>query len=289
MKAPPFRYCRPETIEEALDLLARHGEDARVIAGGQSLLPALALRLSAPAVLVDVSRITELHGITEIPGGLRIGAMSRHREVEHSPLVAAYAPLLAAATRLVAHPPIRAMGTFGGSVALADPAAEAPAATLAHEAQLVVRTLEGEQRIAADDFFQGVYTTALAPGAILVAAEFQRPRAGERFVFRELARRSGDFATVGVAARAALEGSRVTSARIVVFGVVDKPAVAVSATRSLIGRDLSDSSIDVALATLDSDVTPWADLHHDEATKMRLLRVLLKRVLKELHEGSRND
>jgi aerobic carbon-monoxide dehydrogenase medium subunit len=289
MKAPPFRYCRPETIEEALELLARYGDDASVIAGGQSLLPALALRLSAPAVLVDVSRINELHGIQEIPSGLRIGAMSRHKQVEHSPLVATYAPLLAAAMRLVAHPPIRAMGTFGGSVALADPAAEAPAATLAHEAELVMRTLEGEQRIHADDFFQGVYTTALPLGAILVAAEFQRPGAGGRFVFRELARRSGDFATVGVAARAAIEGSRVTSARIVVFGVVDRPAVAANVARSLIGRDLSDLSIDAALAAIDSDVTPLADLHHDETTKMRLLRVLLKRVLKELHEGDRND
>lgn len=289
MKAPPFRYCRPQTLDEALELLAQYGEEARVIAGGQSLLPALALRLSAPGVLVDVSRIEELHGIREVPDGLRIGAMSRHQEIERSPLVAIYAPLLASATRLVAHPPIRAMGTFGGSVALADPAAEAPAATLAHEAALIVRTLAGEQRIRADDFFLGIYTTALEPGAILVAAEFTRPRPGERFVFRELARRSGDFATVGVAARAVIEGPRVTFARIVVFGVVDRPVTAPQAAKALIGKDLSASNIQAALDALGTEVAPWADLHHDEATKLRLLRVLLKRVLNELSEGVRND
>jgi len=289
MKAPPFRYSRPETVEEALELLAHYGDEAQVIAGGQSLLPALALRLSAPGVLVDVSRIGTLQGIYEIPTGLRIGAMARHQEIERSSLVATYAPLLATAMRQVAHPPIRVMGTFGGSVALADPAAEAPAATLAHEATLVVRTLAGEQRIRAEDFFLGVYTTALEPGAILVAAEFARPPPSERFVFRELARRSGDFATVGVAARAVIEGSRVAFMRIVLFGVVDRPVTAPETASALVGSDLTKSSIEAALDALGSDVSPSADLHHDEATKMRLLRVLVKRVLLELNDGVRND
>ena len=139
MKAAPFRYCRPDSLVSALELLAQYGDEARLLAGGQTLLPSLNMRLSAPAVLIDVSRIAELHGITEGPGVLRIGAMSRHQEVEHSALVSAYAPLLSAGMRYVAHPPIRALGTYGGSIALADPAAEAPAASLAHSATLVVR------------------------------------------------------------------------------------------------------------------------------------------------------
>lgn len=289
MKAPPFRYCRPETIEEALNLLAHHGGEAQVIAGGQSLLPALALRLAAPGVLVDVSRISALQGIHEIPTGLRIGAMARHQHVERSALVATYAPLLATAMHQVAHPPIRVLGTYGGSVALADPAAEAPAATLAHEATLVVRTLAGERRIRAEDFFLGVYMTALEPGALLIGAEFARPPPGERFVFRELARRSGDFATVGIAVRAIIEGARVVSMRIVVFGVVDRPVAAPQAAKALVGNDLGVASIEAALEALGSDVSPSADLHHDEATKMKLLRVLVKRALIELKTGVRND
>lgn len=288
MKAPPFRYCRPESLASALELLARHGDDARVLAGGQSLLPSLNMRLSAPDVLVDVSRVPELRGITETPGGLRIGAMSRHQEVERSPLVATYAPLLAAGMRLVAHPPIRAMGTYGGSLALADPAAEAPAATLAHQATLVARSLQGERRIQAEDFFLGLYSTALEPGELLVAAEFPRPERDHRFVFRELARRSGDFATVGIALRAKMAGRRLDEPRIVLFGVSDRPVVAALAAQALAGRNLSQQSIDGALLALGSDVVPWRDLHHNETTKMHLLRVLLKRVLNELAEGDKN-
>lgn len=288
MKAPPFRYCRPESLGSALELLARYGDDARVLAGGQSLLPSLNMRLSAPAVLVDVSRVAELRGIAEVSSGLRIGAMSRHQEVERSALVATYAPLLACGMRLVAHPPIRAMGTYGGSLALADPAAEAPAATLAHEATLVARSLQGERRIKAEDFFLGLYSTALEPGELLLAAEFPRPERDHRFVFRELARRSGDFATVGIAFRAKLTGRRLAEPRIVLFGVSDRPVVAPLAAQALAGKDLGQQSIDAALLAVGSDVVPWRDLHHDEATKMHLLRVLLRRVLNELVEGVKN-
>lgn len=293
MKAPPFRYCRPQTLHEALELLARFGDDARVIAGGQSLLPAMALRLSEPAVLVDVARIEALRGIREVPGGLRVGAMSRHQEVEHSPLVTSYAPLLAQAMPYVAHAPIRARGTFGGSLALADPSAEAPAATLAHDAALVVQTLKGERRIRAEEFFRGLYTTALEPGSLLVAAEFPRPVAGERFVFRELARRSGDFATAGVAVRVAMSGvggadaaARVVSARIVAFGVADRPVLATLTAQALLGRPIDQASIGAAREALAADVTPMPDLYHNEATKMRLLQVLLGRALGACEEGA---
>lgn len=285
MKAPPLRYCRPESLPEALDLLAQYGDEACLLAGGQSLMPSLALRLSSPAVLIDIARVPELQGIEETARGVRIGAMVRHQEVERSPLVARHAPLLAAAMPLVAHPPIRARGTFGGSVALADPAAEAPAAALAHEAVLVARSSTGERRIAADDFFQGLYLTALQPDEILIGAEFPRPRAGQRFVLRELARRSGDFATVGIAARAQFDGERVGEARIVLFGVSDRAVTVPVTAAALKGRRLDARAIDAAVQAVRGEIEPFADMHHDEATKLHLMGVLMRRVLVEVSKG----
>lgn len=282
MKAAPFRYCRPESLVSALELLAQYGDEARLLAGGQSLLPSLNMRLSAPAVLIDVSRIAELRGITEGQGVLRIGAMSRHQEVEHSARVSAYAPLLSAGMRHVAHPPIRALGTYGGSLALADPAAEAPAATLAHSATLVVRSLKGERRIKAEDFFLGLYRTALEPNEILLAGEFTRPDREHRFVFRELARRSGDFATVGVALSAKVRGRRITEPRIVLFGVSDRPILALLTAKALANKDFNQECMDDALTALATELDPWRDLLHDERTKLHLLGVLLKRGIKEL-------
>ena len=274
MKAPRFRYCRPQTLEEALELLARYGDDARLLAGGQSLLPSLALRLSAPAVLVDIGRLTELQGIQETADGIRIGATMRHAQIEHSPQVQQCAPLLFQAMPWVAHPPIRARGTYGGSVSLSDPAAEAPAATLAHGATLVMRSARGERRIAADDFFLGLYQTALAPGEILVGAHFKRPQPRERFVFREFARRSGDFATVGVAIQALMDNAQVKSARIALFGVSDRTTLATSAARVLTQGPLDAGTISEAAHALAQDVDPFADTYHDSHTKMHLLRVL---------------
>jgi carbon-monoxide dehydrogenase medium subunit len=282
MKAPSFRYCRPQTLEEALELLARYGDDARLLAGGQSLLPSLALRLSAPAVLVDIGRLMELQGIQETSDGIRIGATVRHAQVEHSPQVQQCAPLLFQAMPWVAHPPIRARGTYGGSVSLSDPAAEAPAATLAHGATLVMRSARGERRIAADNFFLGLYQTALEPGEILVGAHFKRPQPRERFVFREFARRSGDFATVGVAIQALMDNAQVKSARIALFGVSDRATLATAAAIVLTQGPLNAHTIAEAAQALAQDVDPFADTYHDSHTKMHLLRVLLRRALHEL-------
>jgi carbon-monoxide dehydrogenase medium subunit len=282
MKAPSFRYCRPQTLEEALELLARYGDDARLLAGGQSLLPSLALRLSAPAVLVDIGRLPELQGIQETSDGIRIGATVRHAQVEHSPQVQQCAPLLFQAMPWVAHPPIRARGTYGGSVSLSDPAAEAPAATLAHGATLVMRSARGERRIAADHFFLGLYQTALEPGEILVGAHFKRPQPRERFVFREFARRSGDFATVGVAIQAVMDKVQVTSARIALFGVSDRATLATASASVLTQGPLNAHTIAEAAQALAQDVDPFADTYHDSHTKMHLLRVLLRRGLHEL-------
>lgn len=282
MKAPGFRYYRPQTLQEALEVLQRHGDDARLLAGGQSLLPALALRLSAPSVLVDVGRLPELHGIHETAEGIRIGATTRHAQVERSPLVQRCAPLLHQAMPWVAHPPIRARGTYGGSVALSDPAAEAPAATLAHAATLEVRSASGERRIRADDFFLGLYQTALEPSEILVGAQFRHPDPRERFVFREFARRSGDFATAGVAIQALVEQTQVLSARIVLFGVSDRPTLATAAAAALTHAPIGERTITDAVHAVGQDVQPFADTYHDSGTKMHLLRVLLRRSLQEL-------
>jgi carbon-monoxide dehydrogenase medium subunit len=284
MKAPSFRYIRPQTLDEALEVLARYGDDARLLAGGQSLLPSLALRLSAPAVLVDIGRLSELQGIQETADGIRIGATVRHAQVEHATQVQTCAPLLFQAMPWVAHPPIRARGTYGGSVSLSDPAAEAPAATLAHAATLVVRSARGERRIAADDFFLGLYQTALEPGEILVGAHFKRPGPNARFVFREFARRSGDFATAGVAIEAVMDNARVQSARIALFGVADRATLATHAATALCGAALTHSTIDDAVHAVAQDVEPFADTYHDSDTKMHLLRVLLRRALLELGE-----
>src|SRR5947208_11129602 len=200
MKAPRFAYARPASIAEALALLQEHGDDARVLAGGQSLVPMMNFRVAAPKVLVDINRIGSLAGIKVAKGFVRIGALTRHVGLERSADVAKHLPLVASAIPHIAHPAIRNRGTFGGSCALADPAAELPACALALGATFVVAGKKGERRIAAQDFFKGPYPTALKPGELLVAAEFPLPKPGYASAFGELPRRHGDYAMVGVAA-----------------------------------------------------------------------------------------
>src|SRR5712671_1087452 len=200
MKAPRFAYARPASIAEAMALLQKHGDDARVLAGGQSLVPMLNFRLAAPKVLVDINRIESLAGIKVTKSFVRIGALTRHVDLERSADVAEHLPLVASAIPHIAHPAIRNRGTFGGSCALADPAAELPACALALGATFVVAGKKGERRIAAEDFFKGLYSTALKEGELLVAAEFPLPKPGYASAFGELARRHGDYAMVGLAA-----------------------------------------------------------------------------------------
>src|SRR5438309_302677 len=191
MKAPRFAYARPASTAEALALLEEHGDDARVLAGGQSLVPILNFRLAAPKVLVDINRIAALSGIKVTRNHIRIGALTRHAELERSADIARHLPIVAAAMPHIAHPAIRNRGTVGGSMALGDPAAELPACALALGATFVVAGKKGERRIAAEDFFKGLYATALKPGELLVAAEFPLPKPGYVSAFGELARRHG--------------------------------------------------------------------------------------------------
>lgn len=271
-------------MDEALALLAEHGDDARVLAGGQSLVPMLNLRVARPAVLVDINPVEELAGICVDDGGLHIGALTRHAAVERSPLVAAHAPLLAQAMRYVAHPAIRNRGTFGGSCALADPAAELPACCVALEAEFHVARPGGRVTVPAADFFRGLYDTALGPGDLLLGARIPL-RPAERCGFGELARRHGDYAMVGLAVQGRIEGGVARGLRPVYFAVGDRPVRATSFAAALEGRPLRADAIDAALPALDAELDPAGDLHASAALKRQLARVLARRVLLEMGDG----
>jgi aerobic carbon-monoxide dehydrogenase medium subunit len=274
LKAPSFAYLRPGTLAEALAALAEHGDEARILAGGQSLVPALNMRLSEPRLLIDINRIAALGGIEERDRRLRIGALARHAEVGSSPLVARLAPLLHQAIPHIAHPAIRNRGTFGGSLAHADPAAELPACAVALDAVLVLASRRGERRVAARDFFHGLYATALAPDEIITAIEIP-PEAGGRSIFLELARRRGDYALAGLAALA-----RPADLRLVFFGLGDRPVEAMAAAAAL--RREGAAGLAAAVTALAQDVDPAGDLQADSATKLHLARVLLGRAVEGL-------
>ena len=252
MKAPSFAYWKPRSLPEALELLARPG--AKILAGGQSLIPSLNMRLSSPELLVDITGLPGLSKIEFFKETARIGALTTHAQIETSPEIAKQVPLLAAAARHVAHPAIRNRGTLGGSLALADPAAEYPACAVALQASIVVASRKGERRVKADDFFRGLFETDLKPGEILVAVEFPT---GGRSAFFELARRQGDYAIVGLAAH---------DSRFVFFGVGGTP-VLVNTRKSL----------DETKAAVKKELDPPADLYHSSATKLHLAGVLLER------------
>jgi len=282
MKAPRFAYARPASTAEALALLEEHGDDARVLAGGQSLVPILNFRLAAPKVLVDINRIAALSGIKVTRNHIRIGALTRHAELERSADIARHLPIVAAAMPHIAHPAIRNRGTFGGSCALGDPAAELPACAIALGATFIVAGMKGERRIPAQDFFKGLYATALKAGELLVAAEFPLPKPGYASAFGELARRHGDYAMVGVAAHGSTQGKKFSDMRVVFFGVADRPQRAGQLERALDSQPATAKAIAAALAGLDADLSPRADLHGSAATKLHLAKVLAARVLKTM-------
>lgn len=282
MKAPRFAYARPASIAEAIALLDKHKDDARVLAGGQSLVPMLNFRVAAPKVLVDINRIAGLAGIKVTKSHVRIGALTRHADLERSVDIAKHLPLVAAAMPHVAHPAVRNRGTFGGSCALGDPAAELPACALALGATFVLAGKKGERRVAAGDFFKGLYATALKTGELLIAAEFPLPKPGYASAFGELARRHGDYAMVGVAAHGSTKGGKFSDMRVAFFGVGDRPQLAAHFARALEGEPATAKSVDEALGKLDADLAPRADLYSSAATKLHLAKVLAGRVLKQL-------
>jgi len=280
MKPPKFDYHAPTTVEQALELLDRYNGDAKVLAGGQSLVPLLNFRLSRPAALVDLNRIPALAYITEADGQLRFGAMTRQRTVEFSPVVKARVPLLAEATRWVAHLPIRTRGTLGGSIAHADPSAEYPAVLAALEGEVVARGPQGERVIKAADLFQTYLTTCLAPEEILVEVRVPAMPATAVSAFEEFARRHGDFAIVGIACMLVRDGQRCTKARLATSGTGPVP-VRLRAAEEILERDgLGEAAIDAAARRATELVSPDADLHASADYRRHLTGVLTKRALK---------
>jgi len=241
---------KPGSLAEVFDLLEKHGDDARLLAGGQSLVATLNMRLSSPAVLVDITALPGLAGISAGRDRVRIGALTTHRAVERSAEIAAALPLLARAARHIAHVAIRNVGTFGGSVAMADPAAEWPACCLALDAELVIARRGGERRVKARDFFKSLYETDLKPGEVLTAIEIPAPGKDYRSAFLELARRAGDYAIVGVAALARVKGATLEDVRLAYLGVGQTPVLAKNAMAAAAGKPPADAAA-AAQAALD--------------------------------------
>lgn len=286
MKARAFSYVRPTTVEDALGAYAGSDDDASYIAGGQSLVPALAMRLQAPSLLVDISHIDSMKGISLDGDWLRIGALTRHFETLSEPLIREHAPLLSEAAPFVAHPAIRNKGTLGGSVALADPASEFPAMMLALGAEMEIAGLSGTRRVAADDFYLDLYQTAIEPGELLIALHVPAVKPNQLWAFDELARRRGDYAIVGAGVIASLDGEVASDARIVFISVGPTPVRAKAAERALIGNRLDAEAIQRAQVALETDLDPPDDKHITSAMRMHLARVLLGRLLRRVMEAA---
>lgn len=281
MKSPPFDYVRADSPQHVFALLAQHGDDARVLAGGQTLLATLNMRLSQPALLVDIGGLTALRGITVAGGTLRIGALTRHVEIEESALVALHAPLLAQAAPHIAHRAIRNLGTFGGALAYADPAAEWPACVLALGGTLVLASARGERRVPADDYFRGLFNTARQDDELLVACELPSIAAGERHHFAELARRHGDYAVAGLAACAKWSDGMLSDIRLAFLSLGDRPIRARAAESVLQGGPLCEARLNEADAALRNELDPFADLTHSAATKKQLAATLMRRAVQQ--------
>ena len=282
MKAAAFDYVKPKALNEALSLLEEAGEDARLIAGGQTLLAPLNMRLSEPSVLIDITDIAELKGISVVGNNLRIGALVTHTEIEDSELVAKNAPLLKAAAPHIAHRAIRNLGTWGGSLAYGDPAAEWPACSLTLGATMIIHGPSGERRVSAKDFFIDLYTTSLEPDEILVATEIPLASKQEVFYFHELARRHGDYAVAGLAAVAQKQGDVLTNCAFTFFSVGATPVMATAAQDLVDGKKLNDELIAQAVAAARNEIEAIADITNSAEAKQHLIGVLLERGLKHM-------
>jgi CO/xanthine dehydrogenase FAD-binding subunit len=291
MKPAPFEYQAPASLDAALDLLAHRGGEAKILAGGQSLIPVMNFRLAEPALLVDVNKLTELDFLRRGEDGtLHIGALVRQRRLERDPLVAQVAPLLREAVPFIAHPQIRNRGTLGGSLAHADPAAELPAIAVALGARFRLRRAGGERWVEARDFFAGLFTTALEPDEVLAEVAIPPLPARTGWAFLEVARRHGDYAQVGIAALVTLDDfGRCREARLVYLSVGDGPVEAREAERLLVGEEITPSAITAAAEKASRDeIAPRGDVHASPAFKRHLARVLTGRALRRAAERARN-
>jgi carbon-monoxide dehydrogenase medium subunit len=279
LKPPRFAYHAPASVDEAVALLARYGGDARVLSGGQSLVPMLNFRLVTPAALIDLRRIESLAYVREEGATVAIGSMTRQRAAERSPVVAAKLPLVTEALRWVGHLPTRSRGTVGGSIAHADPSAELPAMFLALGGEAVAVGTEGRRTIAADDFFQSFFTTALAPTELLAEVRFPAMAAGTGHAVEEFARRKGDFAIVGIAAVVVKDGGRARDVRLVAFGASGTPLRLRAAEQSLAGAALDATSLARAADAARGEVDPVADNNASADYRRHLVGVLVQRAL----------
>lgn len=280
MKLPPVEYEAPKTVSEAVELMAEHLDQASVLAGGQSLIPLLAMRLAHPAVLIDINGVDELSGVSASDGTVAIGAMTREYAAEESGTVADAVPLLAAALPLIGHEAIRSRGTVGGSLAHADPAAELPAVALALDAEFVVRSRSGMRVIPAADWFEGYLTTARRPDELLVEVRFPAAGRGTGISFQEVARRHGDFAIVGLAASLTLADGTISDARLAFAGLSDVPVRATAAEDLLVGERPSAELFDEAARRGCEDLAPPADLHGSSDYRKKVAAALVRRGLR---------
>jgi aerobic carbon-monoxide dehydrogenase medium subunit len=278
VKPAPFAYERARSLDHAIELMGV--EDARLLAGGQSLIATLNMRLSRPRLLVDINRVPGLDLITLSNGAIEIGALVRHAQAERSAEIAAHAPLIAKALPFIGHPAIRNRGTIGGSIAFGDPAAELPACFVALNGEAVIAGPSGTRVVKADTFYKGLFESALTPRDVLTAIRIPVATSETRTAFAELARRHGDYAMVGLAATARAAGKTLGDVRLVFFGVGTTPVRARAAEAALVAGD-----IDAATKAVAADLDPSDDVQASGAVKRQLAQVLLKRVAEELMEG----
>jgi carbon-monoxide dehydrogenase medium subunit len=277
VKPAPFAYAKAKSLDHAIELLARPDGEARLLAGGQSLIATLNMRLSSPTLLIDLNGVNELAGIAVKNGMVEIGALTRHFEAERSADIARHAPLIALAMPHIGHAAIRNRGTLGGSIAFADPAAELPACLVALGGEVEIAGPNGRRTVQADDFFMGLFETALDPGDVLTMIRVPAATPESRIGFAEFARRHGDYAMVGLAATAQADGKGLGDVRLAYFGVGNTPVRARKAETKL-----TEGNIDGAVQALASDLDPSGDVQATAATKKHLAGVLLRRVAKQL-------
>jgi aerobic carbon-monoxide dehydrogenase medium subunit len=281
VKPARFEYFSPRTIAEAVDLLAKYGDEGKVLAGGQSLVPLMNMRLARPGVIIDINRIDTLAYLREQTGVLRFGALTRQRTAERSPVVAERCPLLRDALRLVGHAQIRNRGTIGGSIAHADPAAELTAILAALDGEVIVRSTGGSRTIAASDLFVTYLTTALDPRELLVEVRIPALPRGAGWSWMEIARRHGDFALAGVGVVLATRRGKITEARIGLTGVGPTPLRAADAERLLVGRAPAETLWGEAAEAVRAAVTPDGDIHASAEYRQHVAGVLTQRALRE--------
>jgi aerobic carbon-monoxide dehydrogenase medium subunit len=286
MKAPNFAYVKPPSLDQALVVLAERAGSAVPLAGGQSLMATLNMRLSAPEVLVDISELPELKGIRVQDGVVCIGAGSSHAEIAASPAVRRHLPLVSEAMRHVAHVAIRNRGTIGGSLAYADPAAELPACSVALDATFVIASRAGRRDIRAAEFYKALFETDLQPGELLVEVRLPSQRPEQQWGFSELARRHGDFALAGLAAIVEMAGNAISAARLVYIGCTDRAKLAGAVAQKLQGQRLPLASSDWLPETLAADLAPVDTPGLSAATKVQLAVTLTRRTLQALQTSA---